>query len=202
MPGTHPSFPGSGPIFQAAIQLRRSFPAQVTADTLKRLGLAPGNESRIISVLKFLGIIDEEGNRTDAGKRVFAIHDDTEFGTAFGELVRQAYSDLFDLHGEASWTLDRSKLISYFRQADQTSALVGQRQATTFQALAALAGHAEVPTKKSEGEPHARQRRAKRRPSPEQEQRTTVSPGDAANPNVNSAPRRTAGISPSPSGSR
>lgn len=167
----HPSFPGTGPIFQTIAQLRKSLPAQVTADTLKRLGLAPGNESRILNVLKFVGIIDEQSNRTDTAKKVFATHDDGEFATSFGELVKAAYGDLFELHHDAAWTLDPGKLISYFRQADQTSSLVGQRQATTFQALAALAGHAEVPVKRVEPESRPRRGRAKQ-PVVEQERRS------------------------------
>lgn len=171
MAASHPSFPGSGPLFQTIAQLRRSFPAQLTADTLKRLGLAPANESRILGVLKFLGIIDDSGNRTDAAKRIFAVHDDAEFSNALGDLVRNAYKDLFDLHGEASWTLDQGKLISYFRQADQTSALVGQRQATTFQVLASIAGFSEGAPKKSEVEARTRRPRVKR--PAEQEQKST-----------------------------
>lgn len=41
----HPYMPGSGGLVQAVNQFRNSFPTQVTADTLKKLGIAPNNES-------------------------------------------------------------------------------------------------------------------------------------------------------------
>jgi len=51
------------------------------------------------------------------------------------------------------------KLISYFRNSDHTSAIVGQRQASTFQALATLSG-------KTDGTPRAAAPKAKRAESP------------------------------------
>jgi hypothetical protein len=61
-------------------------------------------------------------------------------------MMKKAYSDLLSLHGEKVWDLDSNALVTYFRQSDQTSAVVGNRQATTFQTLAAFAGHGEVPS--------------------------------------------------------
>lgn len=55
---------------------------------------------------------------------------------------------MFSLHGDKAWELPAEKLISFFRSSDQTSAIVGQRQATTFQTLAKLSGHGE-PVKSS-----------------------------------------------------
>ena len=39
-------------------------------------------------------------------------------------------------------------LITFFRQTDQSSSLVGKKQANTFKALAGLSGHAELPEHK------------------------------------------------------
>jgi hypothetical protein len=66
----------------------------------------------------------------------------SSFQKAFSEIVKTAYSDLFSLHGDGAWNLDDSKLITFFRQTDQSSQLVGSRQAGTFKALATYAGHA------------------------------------------------------------
>jgi hypothetical protein len=44
-------------------------PAQVDASTLKRLGIAPGNESVVISVIRFLGFIDETGKKLKLGAK-------------------------------------------------------------------------------------------------------------------------------------
>jgi hypothetical protein len=141
----HPYIGGAGAIVQAIAHLRRSFPATVTADTLKKLGIAPKNESYLINILKFLTVIDAEGKRTDEAAKVFNLHDDVQFQKAFGQMVKDAYVDLFGLHGVSAWTLDTDSLITFFRQADQSSDIVGTRQANTFRTLAALAGHGEAP---------------------------------------------------------
>ena len=149
MATTHPYIGGGGAIIQAVNHFRRSFPSTVTADTLKKLGIAPKNESYLINILRFLGTIDEEGKRTDEAAKVFNVHEDTGFQKAFGAIVKSAYSDLFSLHGDAAWELDSNVLITFFRQADQSSGIVGGRQASTFRTLAALAGHGDVATPRS-----------------------------------------------------
>jgi hypothetical protein len=146
----HPYISGSGPLFQIFAQLRKSFPAGgVTANTLKKLGLAPNNESYVINVLRFIGVVDGEGKKTEAAGKVFNQHDEAAFAKAFSELVKKAYSELFSLHGEDAWRVDLDSLIQFFRSTDDTSAIVGRRQATTFQALSVLSGHAEAPPAKS-----------------------------------------------------
>lgn len=146
MADKHPYVSGSGPLFQIIAQLRKSFPpAGVTADTLKKLGLAPNNESYVINILRFIGVIDAEGKKTETAGKVFNQHGDDAFAKEFSGLVKKAYSDLFSLHGDNAWTLEQDALIQYFRSTDDTSAIVGRRQATTFQALSALSGHAELP---------------------------------------------------------
>lgn len=148
MADKHPYMSGSAGLIQAVNHLRKSFPAQVTAETLKKLGIAPNNETYVINILRFVKILDEEGKKTSKAGSVFAKHADAEFQKGFSEMVEAAYSDLFGLHRQETWTLSTDKLISYFRSADHTSAIVGQRQAGTFQALAGLGGHGEAPTAK------------------------------------------------------
>jgi hypothetical protein len=142
----HPYLSGSGPLFQIVNQLRKTFPAGgVTADTLKKLGLASNNEIYVINILRFIKIIDDEGKKTEDAAKVLNQHDDAAFQKAFEVLVKNAYLDLFSIHGDDAWTLDGNALIQYFRSTDDTSAVVGRRQATTFQALSALSGHAGAP---------------------------------------------------------
>jgi len=54
----YPYVPSAGPLLRTVEHLRRSFPKEVTADTLRKLGVAPKNESYVINVLRFLGVID------------------------------------------------------------------------------------------------------------------------------------------------
>lgn len=138
---SHPYISGVGNITQMIGFLRKNFPATVTSDTVKRLGLAPKNESYVINVLQFLRLIDEQGKRTDEGHAVMIKHDEAEFQASFEALVKSAYSDLFDLRGDDAWTMTKDQLIGYFRSADKTSDIIGGRQTGVFVALRELAGH-------------------------------------------------------------
>ena len=144
MTDKHPYMSGGGAIIKAVEHLRRSLPPTIDASVLKKLGLAQKNESNLINVLQFIKVVSEDGTPTDEARSVFTQHDDVAFAKAFCGMIKAAYSDLFSLHGDASWTLDQSALITYFRQTDKTSAVVGARQATTFQTLSELCGQREV----------------------------------------------------------
>lgn len=140
MADKHPYTSGANGVVAAITQLRKSFPAKVTAETLKKLGIAPNNETYIINILRFLGVIDAEGNKNAKAATVLVQHDESEFQKGFAGIVQAAYKDLFDLHGADAWTASLDKLISFFRNSDQTSDIVGRRQATTFQTLATIGG--------------------------------------------------------------
>jgi Family of unknown function (DUF5343) len=140
----HPYISGAGNISQMIVFLRKSFPAAVTSETVKKLGLAPNNESYVINALQFIGVIDGEGKRTDLGHQTFTIHDDGAFQKAFEKVVRDAYSDLFELRGDDAWSMNKDQLINYFRGADKTSDVIGTRQAAVFRVFASWAGHGEV----------------------------------------------------------
>jgi len=155
MADKHPYISGTGGITGAINQFKKAFPTKVNAETLKKLGIASNNESYLINILRFIAAIDSEGNRTTKAAAAFAKHDLGEFQQAFGDMIKSAYSDLFALHGEDAWTLGSDKLISFFRGSDQTSDLVGRRQATTFQALASFAGHGEVTSPKASAAPRS-----------------------------------------------
>jgi hypothetical protein len=148
MADKHPYVPAPGGLVQVITHFRKSFPATVTAETLRKLGYAPKNESYVLNVLRYLEMIDNDGQRTAAAQKVFSQHDDAFFAEQFAELVKKAYSGLFDLHGDESWTLDQEALITFFRSSDQTTDIVGKRQATTFQLLAGFSGHKDVPETK------------------------------------------------------
>jgi hypothetical protein len=141
---SHPYISGAGNVTQMIGFLRKSFPPTVNSDTVKKLGIAPNNESYIINALQFIGVIDEEGKRTDRGREVLTTHDEEAFKKAFEALIRDSYRDLFDLRGDDAWTMNKDGLIGYFRVADKTSEVIGTRQAVLFQAFRALAGREDV----------------------------------------------------------
>jgi hypothetical protein len=163
----HPYVGVTGALTQLFDQLRKSFPQKLDSDVLKKLGFAPKNESFVINVVRFLKLIDDKGMRTQAAQKIFTLHDNVAFQKAFGEIVKVGYSELFSLHGENTWSLGFPDLITYFRQANQSSDLVGKRQAGTFKALAHYAGHlATLPAKPSAGSSARRNVPAAKRPAP------------------------------------
>lgn len=151
MATSHPYISGAGNIAQMITQLRKNFPNTVNSDLLKKLQLASNNESYVINALHFIGVIDEEGKKTERGVEVFSHHADEDFAADFKKLVETAYADLKDVYGDEMWTLDRDKLVGYFRKADKTSAAIGARQAAVFSTFAALSGHGEVEKPKVPG---------------------------------------------------
>lgn len=137
-----PTFPYAQPIGALGTmidQLRKRFPEKIDSGVLKKLGIAPNNESYIINTLKFLGIIDREGSRTEDAHNLFVKGED-EFHEGLAEVIQSAYKPLFDLHDESAWTLEKSKLVNFIRTEDKSTDLVGGRQADTFVRLAEIAG--------------------------------------------------------------
>ncbi|HEY2141581.1 MAG TPA: DUF5343 domain-containing protein [Solirubrobacteraceae bacterium] len=141
----YPYISGQTAVIAAVGQLRKGFPAKVDAGYLQRFDIAPANESYVISILRFLGLIDEEGARVEASTAYFFGNDDS-FKSGLEDTLRSAYSQLFDEMGDSALSAERGELTHWFRAADKTSDLVGQRQSSTFQTLAALAGHGELPS--------------------------------------------------------
>ena len=138
---TYPSVPTPGVLTKAVNQFRTAtFPAVVDVATLKRLEIAPTNESYIVTAFKFLGFINDDGTRND-DEMAFFFEDESGFQSGLEAAMRRAYKALFDDRGDAVWTLPGETLTAWFRVADKTSALVAKRQARTFTTLAALAGH-------------------------------------------------------------
>ena len=149
MADKHPYIPTTGYLIQVLNHLRDSFPSTISADTLKKLGFAPKNESYVLNILRFLGFIDKDGNKTDVASKIFSTHDNTAFSKEFSKSIQKTYKELFDLHGEKSWDLDLDTLITFFRSSDQTTAIVGKLQSATFLILSSFAGHGDMPESKT-----------------------------------------------------
>ncbi len=131
-------------IDQIIQHLRKTPLKNLDSSVLKKLSIAPGNETFIINMMRALGVFDNDGKAVDSAMEVFLLSDD-EFGPKFAKLIEVTYSALFELHGDAAWSQEKSKLVSFFRQADKTSDLIGGRQAEMFMRLAAIAGKRELP---------------------------------------------------------
>lgn len=103
---SYPYISAVGSISAAISQFRKSLPAKIDAATLKKLGLAPLNESYLINILRFIGVIDDDGNRTPEATTTFSQHEDSEFQKGFDSLVSEAYGELHKLHGDSLWSLE------------------------------------------------------------------------------------------------
>ena len=124
---------------------------------------------------------------------LFAQHDDQEFHKGFAPMLQSAYKDLFALHAENTWSLSGDKLISFFRTTDQTSDIVGRRQAARFQALASFAGHGETPIAKGTGG-KSKEGKAKSDRSKETKALATINGGKEQERNSNNLQQRDVGL--------
>lgn len=147
-PRPYPTVPSAGPLLKTVEQFRSTFPPKVDAAVLQKLSLAPSNEGYVINVLKFLGIIDEDGSALDGVRQVFG-DDDEGFARGMEQFVGQAYKEVFESFGDKAWELDRDRLVPFFRKADSSTKTVGERQAGTFLALAGLSGRRELPSSRT-----------------------------------------------------
>lgn len=140
MPARYPYTTAPGYVAQIIAALRGSFPAQLNPATLRKLGVAPSNESSTLAMLRYLGFIDSTGNRTARAAALMGLSDEQGFGGAFAALLEDCYRELFEIRGDNAWNLPLDELVTYFSQADGTSPKVARLQARTFQALAQAAG--------------------------------------------------------------
>lgn len=140
MANTYPYISGPGALVKTIEQFRKSFPAAVDSAYFKRMQLAPGNESYLINILRFLGLIDESGAKIDDAANAF-YGSEEHFRSGFGDLVAKAYAPVFSELGDDAWTASRDSLSHWFRMVDKTTDLIGSRQASTFLTLAGLTGN-------------------------------------------------------------
>jgi len=134
--------------------LRSNFPAQLSSETLKKLGIAPRNECATLSIIRNLGFIDDTGRRTAQAAALFQMTSESAFQAGLAAHLMSHYRDLFEIRGEHAWSLPTSDLATYFAQADGTSAKVSRLQARTFQVLAETAGRLSGDAPRNNTEPY------------------------------------------------
>lgn len=161
----YPYTPSQGQLVTVLKRFRSTFPPTVDAATLKRLSIASANESYVISCLRFLGFIDQDGKRVeDATKHFYGSDDD--FAKGMEQTLKSSYAALFADRGDDVWSATRDDLSTWFRVVDKTSDLVGNRQANTFLTLAALGGHGDPHAAATTSAPKANGKRQPKKDSP------------------------------------
>ena len=92
-----PILPPYGPtegMLQGLALMQRLSPVKVDAKLLRTNKVAPGNEYKVIGALRFLGIIDGNGKPTEKSRQLKTRG--PSYQLAIQDIVRNAYSDLFD----------------------------------------------------------------------------------------------------------
>lgn len=112
-------------------------PARVDRRFLQKLNVANSNEWALLSALKFLGIVDEQGAPTHAYR---LLQTSDRFEDTLKHLVEKAYEPLFDVGGHMMSTED---LENYFRVASSPSQ--AKNAARFYREVAKLAGMGSSP---------------------------------------------------------
>jgi len=74
----------------------RGLPDVLTLQSLQPLGIAAGNAPRVLAALRFLGLIDEDGRRTEIFNRLGQATTE-QYPEQFAQIVRAAYAPVFTI---------------------------------------------------------------------------------------------------------
>lgn len=102
----------------------RNLPERIDAEYLRDAGVSEGTLSRTLFGLRFLRLIDEAGQATQALRSIHTATDE-EYRDILGTLVRTAYADVFEQMNPAEDSQDR--IVNFFRRyspASQRSRMV------------------------------------------------------------------------------
>ncbi len=78
-------------------QLRnRGLTEPVTSSSLQQVGVSPGNASRTLQALRFLGLVDDEGHITNTFKRLKQARTD-EYPATLAEVLHSTYHSVFNV---------------------------------------------------------------------------------------------------------
>jgi hypothetical protein len=110
-------------------------PAKVTQTYLKSVGFKSGNDTYLLSILKFIGFLDTSGAPTQAWREY---RNKAASRGVMAASVRAAYSDLFAVYPDA-WRKDDEALLNYFSSHTALAKATLQRVVATFKVLCAHA---------------------------------------------------------------
>lgn len=110
-------------------------PAKCTVRWLMQLGFKSTGHRVFLPVLKFIGLTAQDGTPTDMWNR----YRGNEYKTVLGEGIRNGYSGLFSMYGEAHKPEHRRDVESFFSVASGQDKKKIDRIVGTFYALCAMA---------------------------------------------------------------
>ena len=113
----------------------RGVPEKLTIKKLRALGFTSSNDNAIISVLKFIKILDHSGVPT---KDYQALRNRDTAPSVLGQKIKEGYADLFRLYPNAN-SESFEKLNNFFSQHTKGGAATIKNITKTFQALCDIA---------------------------------------------------------------
>ncbi len=140
---TYPYISGRNNVIKIIEQLHNKFPPSIDIDIIKKFMIAPKAERHIINMLKFLNLIDADGNAVSESEDVFLKFGD-DFKTGLSKIIEKAYHKLFSIYGEDAWLLSDEKLLTFFREEDKGAVRSAKDKVKTFKTLAEICGKIEA----------------------------------------------------------
>jgi hypothetical protein len=110
-------------------------PQKVDTKYLKSLGYTSSNDSRILTVLKFIGVLEKGGTPTDLWGK---LRDKSEGPKALATAIQTQYCELFAVHPNAH-EQDAEALRTFFRAHTGVGEQAVNKMVSTFRALCSIA---------------------------------------------------------------
>lgn len=102
----------------------RGLPETLTIQEITRVGVSEGNASRTLQALKFLKLVDDEEHRTQTFDRLGRVPT-TEYAEVFGEIIKEAYGDVFTIVDPAEATdIEINDAFRYYQPQAQRGRMV------------------------------------------------------------------------------
>lgn len=133
---TYPSTQNTGNLIKFIKEIpERGVPEKLTIKQLRALGFSSSNDNAIISVLKFIQILDHSGV---PAKDYQALRNRDTAPSVLGQKIKEAYADLFRLYPNAN-SESFDNLNNFFTQHTKGGAATIKNITKTFQTLCGLA---------------------------------------------------------------
>jgi hypothetical protein len=149
MPDSYPYIVSNNKIEPILKKIRSAAkPTKFTNEFLKQLGFLSSNDRAIISILRGLGFITDEGAPTEYFDR---LKDSVDWQFALGERMKELYKDIFNIDTEIHKSTDQEIKGAIARVTGKDDASVS-RYLATFKVLANLANFETSPRNKENPE--------------------------------------------------
>ncbi len=122
-------------IVEGLALLQRLSPSRVDTELLRAQKIAPGNEYKVVGALKFLGVLDDQGQPTPSSRRLKTRG--PAFTQAFQDMLRNAYKELFDTLDLS--TASRDDIYNFFVSEMAMGSEMAQKATRSFLELSRLA---------------------------------------------------------------